>query len=323
MARIATLGSALQDIYLLDRDDFAPSMLNSQTVFGQIAIGSKVDIDQVFFSIGGGGTNAATSFARHGHQTIFLGAVGRDPAGEAVSRLLDEEGIDSSYLNVLARRQTGVSVILLDLKTGERTILSHRGTSARYDYLDPNDLELIQPDWLYVTTLRGDFRTLENFFKVAKALKIKIMFNPGKLELDSPSRLLKLISDYVDILLLNQVEASKLVKGENLIELITRLKTYAPAVIITAGSMGAIATNGQKTYRIGLYEDLRVRDTNGAGDAFGSGFLAHLTAGHSFRSSLIFASANSTSVVSRIGAKTGILTGSEPLHSMPLQSLSL
>ena len=104
-------------------------------------------------------------------------------------------------------------------------------------------------------------------------------------------------------------------------ELLVRLNGYVDTVLITDGAMGGIATNGIETYRFGIYEDIKVKDSTGAGDAFGSGFLAHLAAGRSFRSALIFASANSTAVISKIGANKGILTGSEVLHPMPIQKI--
>ena len=146
------------------------------------------------------------------------------------------------------------------------------------------------------------------------------MFNPGKLELEQKKKLLGLLED-VDILLLNKAEAAELVPGKVLAELLSHLANYVPTAIITDGSMGAIATDGKETYRFGIYEDVRVKDTTGAGDAFGSGFLAHLAAGNSFEDSLIFGSANSTSVVHQLGAKAGILTGKEDLHPMPIQRI--
>ena len=318
--KIASLGSALQDIYLVDRDDFAGTKVGDASIFGQLLIGSKVDIDKLSYEVGGGGTNSAVTFARHGHSAVFLGNVGHDPAGEAVLTLLDQENIDSSYVTFTPRLGTGCSVILLDAKTGERTILTHRGASAKFNNLDPTVLQDIRPDWLYVSSLRGDMSTLLDFFEQAKALGTKIMFNPGKLELEQPKKLLGLLED-VDILLVNKSEAAQLVPGQLLEELLSHLSGYVETVLITAGSMGAIATNGQETYRFGIYEDLKVKDTTGAGDAFGSGFLAALAAGKSFRQSLIFAAANSTSVVSTLGAKRGILTGQEKLHPMPIQRI--
>lgn len=320
MARILALGSALQDIYLIDHDDFVSTKEGEVEKLGQIVVGSKVDIDKISFEVGGGGTNSAVTFARHGHETIFLGNLGNDPAGQAIESLLDDEGVDTSYITHLKNQKTGVSVVLLDTKSGERTILTYRGASAKFDNLSEDDLDTINPDYLYVTSLRGDMDTLLRFFEKAHDMGCKIMFNPGKLEIKEKKKLLGLL-DLVDILLVNKTEAAEIVPGKILDELLSHLKNYCQTIIITTGAMGAIATNGKETYRFGIYEDLPVKDTTGAGDAFGSGFLAHLASGNSFKDALIFGSANSTSVVSKLGAKAGILYNDEDLHPMPIQKI--
>lgn len=319
MARIVSLGSCLQDIYLIDRDDFVGAKVGDQSIFGKLVIGSKVDIDKVSFEVGGGGTNAAVSFARFGHETIFLGNLSRDMAGEAVLACLDEENIDSSYVEFV-RGGTGSSVILLDAKSGERTILTHRGASAKFSNLNPDDLETAAPDWLYVTSLRGDLATLEKFVRKAQKLGVQVMLNPGELELEQPKELLKLLK-HVDILLVNKSEAAKLVPGVLLTELLSHLSAYCKTVIITDGEMGSIATNQTESYRLGVYEQVRMRDATGAGDAFGAGFLACLAAGNKFKDSLQYAAANAASVVQKYGAKAGILTGEEDLHPMPIQKI--
>lgn len=320
MARIVSLGSALQDIYLIDHDDFVGTKQGEVEKLEQINIGSKVDIDKISFEVGGGGTNSAVTFARHGHDAVFLGNLGNDPAAQAIESLLDDEGIDTSHITHLDKQKTGVSVVLLDTKSGERTILTYRGASAKFNNLDENALDEIKPEYMYVTSLRGDMETLKRFFEKAHSIGCKIMFNPGKLEIKEKKKLVDLLS-LVDILLVNKSEAAEIVPGKVLDELISHLSSYCKTVIITTGAMGAIATNGEETYRFGIYEDLPVRDTTGAGDSFGSGFLAHLAAGKSFKDSLIFGSANSTSVVSKLGAKAGILYGDEELHPMPIQKI--
>jgi sugar/nucleoside kinase (ribokinase family) len=316
MARIVSIGAALQDVYLIDHDDFGT---NSRGFFNQIELGTKVDIDKIKFSTGGGATNAATTFARHGHESIFMGCLANDPAGQAILNSLDDEGIDSSYITYLNRYQTGYSVIML-APSGERTILTCRGASAHFDALSPDDLETACPDWLYVTTFRGEMDMLDRFFTKAKSLGAKIMFNPGNLELEHLRKFLGLLSD-VDVLLLNKSEAQKVVDGKLLTELVAKLKNYVPNVIITDGNQGAIASDGKEIYRAGLYEDVAIKDSTGAGDAFGSGFLAAYADGQSFKDSLIFASANSTSVVQHIGSKDGILTKNARLHNMPIEEV--
>lgn len=320
MARIVSLGSALQDVYLIDHDDLAPTNIGEAAIFGKVLVGSKVDIDKISYEIGGGGVNSAISFSRHAHEAIFIGNVGKDSAGIAVTRALDKEGVDTSYINVLERKSTGTSVILLDSKSGERTILTCRGASGQFGNFSEDDLDMIHPDWLYITTLGGDMDTLERFLKKASTIGAKVMFNPGIKELHNTAKLIQLLK-YVDILNVNKAEAAEIVPGNTLTELLYRLNNYVDIVIITAGSMGGIAGNGTEIYRFGIYEDRKIKDATGAGDAFGSGFLAHYASGKSFRSSLIFASANSTAVVTKLGANRGIMCGGEPLHPMPIQKL--
>ena len=316
MARIVSVGSALQDVYLIDHDDFGT---NSHGFFNQLKLSAKVDIDKIKFSTGGGATNAATTFARSGHESIFMGCIAEDPAGQAILNSLDDEGIDSSYITYAKNTPTGYSVIMLT-PGGERTILTCRGASTRFDAIDPKDLETIYPDWLYVTTFHGDTDSLDQLFTKAKSLGAKIMFNPGKFELEHTRKLLGLLSD-VDVLLVNKYEAQKIVSGTLLTELIAKLKNYVPNVIITDGHQGAIATDGKEVYRIGIYEDVKIKDSTGAGDAFGSGFLAAYAAGKSFTDSLTFASANSTSVIQHIGSKDGIISQRTKLHPMPIQEV--
>ncbi|MCQ2570919.1 MAG: carbohydrate kinase family protein [Candidatus Saccharibacteria bacterium] len=316
MARIVSIGAALQDVYLIDHDDFGT---NSRGFFNQIELGTKVDIDKIKFGTGGGATNAATTFARYGHESIFMGCIANDPAGQAIINSLDDEGIDSSYVTYLDKCQTGYSVVLL-APSGERTILTCRGASAHFNSLNPDDLDTIYPDWVYVTTFRGDMDMLDQFFTKAKSLGAKIMFNPGNLELEHTRKLLGLLSD-VDVLLVNKKEAKEIVEGHVLTELVSKLKNYVPYVIVTDGNQGAIAADGKEIYRAGLYEDVKIKDSTGAGDAFGSGFLTAFADGKSFKDSLIFASANSTSVVQHIGSKDGILNKHAKLHNMPIEEV--
>ena len=316
MARIVSIGAALQDVYLIDHDDFGT---NSRGYFNQLELGTKVDIDTIQFSTGGGATNAATTFARNNHESIFMGCISNDPAGDAIIGSLDEEGIDASYVTYTNRAHTGYSVLLL-APSGERTILTCRGASAKFELLNPDDLDTINPDWLYVTTFRGNMDMLDQFFTKAKSLGAKIMFNPGNLELQHKRKLLGLLSD-VDVLLVNKQEAKKIVEGSTLLELINRIKNYVPTAIITDSHQGAIAFNEDEIYRVGLYEDVKVKDSTGAGDAFGSGFLAAFAGGKSFKDSLVFASANSTSVVQKIGSKAGIINQNARLHDMPIQEI--
>lgn len=314
IARVVCLGYSMEEVYLIDHDDF--NFKNNN-----ISIGEKVLIDQVSYQIGGSGTNTAVTFARHGHQSILISNVGDDQAAEAIKDFLIDENVDTSYLNQVSS-QTGVSVVLLDSKSANATTMTCLGASSKYNNLSASDLNLANPDWLYITSLNGDMNILLDFIEQAKANQIKIMWNPGIAELKQQKKVLGLLPD-IDVLILNQKEAKLLVQGEILEELITHLAAYTKTVIITAGSMGSIATNGRETYRLAEYEAQKIVDYSGAGDAFGSGFLAATLDGYNFKDSLIAAAANATSVISYIGPKKGILSANEKLHPMPIQKINL
>ena len=308
MSRVVCLGSVLQDIYMIDHNDL-----------GEIKTGEKLTIDKNSFEVGGGAVNAATNFARHGHETIVISNFGRDSAANAILNFLQNENVDTSYLN-FTRKKTGISVILLDSETGKRTILTCRGASESFTKFEASDLDLSIPDWLYVTSLNGDMNTCLRFFEKAKEKGIKIMWNPGMEEIAEKKKLLGLLQD-VDVLILNEKEAKTLIGGEILEELLVKLARYVKTVIITAGARGSIATNGKETYRLAEYEMKAPKDTTGAGDAFGAGFLSATLDGKKFKNALIFAAANATSVISYIGAQAGTLYGDEDLHPMPIQRL--
>ncbi len=115
----------------------------------------------------------------------------------------------------------------------------------------------------------------------------------------------------------------QIVEGETPEELIRHALHYVPVAIVSDGPDGVTASDGKTIVRAGMYEDVKVVDRTGAGDAFGSGFLSQWAAGKSLKDSIIFASANSTSVVTKIGAKTGILHENVKLHAMPIHEKTL
>jgi ribokinase len=79
-----------------------------------------------------------------------------------------------------------------------------------------------------------------------------------------------------------------------------------------------MATDSDKIVKAGMYEDVPVVDRTGAGDAFGSGFVARHAMGKGLEDAVVFASANATSVVTQVGATAGILHTHAKLHDMPL-----
>lgn len=314
--KIISVGAAVQDVFLSHSEEFKPvSDVSTHEQFMRLELGAKANVNNITFSTGGGATNAAVTFARQGLDAVFMGTLGHDPAGRAIIDVLDHEGVDTSYLSFNHKYNTGYSVLLL-APNGERTILTYRGASTHYHASDFR-VKGIEADWLYVSTLNGEFDILHTLFTEARKQGIKIMFNPGKSELLHPNKLRSLLED-VEVLCINKDEASMLVEGETLEELVRHLHHFVPIAIVSDGPNGVIASDKTTIVRAGMYQDVRVVDRTGAGDAFGSGFLSQWVQGKNMAECIVFASANSTSVVNHIGAKTGILAKGTMLHHMPL-----
>lgn len=317
--KFVAIGAAVQDVYLSRSDALKPVKEEDGEFYAELKMGGKADVDQINFSTGGGATNAAVTFARQGQESIFMGAIGEDPAGQAVRQELTLERIDARLST--SNHNTGYSVILL-ASNGERTVLTYRGASTHYEtaYFDLNELGDV--DWLYMSNLSGAVDILDKLFAQAKKLGIKVAWNPGKAELKQSERLKKLLP-FVEVLIVNKEEVQKIVAGDNLDDLMKAASKLVPVVVISDGPNGVAATDGKIILKAGIYEDVKVVDRNGAGDAFGSGFVCMWAQGKSLKEAVTFASANSTSVVSKISAKAGILKVGVQLHDMEMKEKQL
>ena len=320
MARIIAVGAAVQDVFLSQSEVLAPVCIDPDHCFTNLELGSKADVNQINFSTGGGATNGSVTFARQGHEAVFMGVIGKDPAGQAVLNDLDVEGVDTRHVRYSDQYNTGYSVLLL-APNGERTILTYRGASTHY-HANDFDLSEESADWLYVSTLAGNMKALDSLFSDAKEKGVKIFFNPGKGELKQRDKLVGLLSD-VDVLSVNREEMQQLVEGEDLESLVRHGLNIVPNIIVTDGVNGSMSSDGKTIVRAGMYEDVPAINRTDAGDAFGSGFLSQWANGVSLARSVQFASANSSAVVSKIGAKAGILRHGAKLHTMPLEERTI
>jgi sugar/nucleoside kinase (ribokinase family) len=302
--KILTFGAATQDVFLTGKALHARRDVRSRDYVEQFPLGAKIDVDNVYFDTGGGATNAAVTFARQGLEVGFIGKIGHDPAGAEVVRALRKDGVDLSRLIYDTKLSTGYSTILL-ASNGERTILTHRGASHDLKAKDI-PIRALEADWLYITSLAGNMDLLGKLLKHANNHGIQVALDPGNAELAQTKKLRALLP-LVTVIKANAEELRTLFGGTNLRETVVRAADTCPYVVGTNGPNGSYAAAAGKLYQAGAYQKVKVVDRLGAGDAFGSGFVAALAKGLPIEDALSLASANATSVVAQIGAKTGIL----------------
>lgn len=302
--KILAIGAATQDIFLSGKALVAKRDVRTHDYIEQFPLGAKIELDDAYFDSGGGATNAAVTFARQGLGASFIGKVGHDTAGANIVRGLTKEGVATEHVAIDSKLATGVSVLLM-APGGERTVLVYRGASQD---LNASDFPIrnLTGDWMYITSLAGNFDLLKRFLKQALARQMRVALNPGSQELAKPRKLLSLLP-MVDVLIVNIQEASALFGNKDTTELLQSITHYCRYGLLTDAANGSFATDSTHSYQAGQYHKVKIVDRTGAGDAFGAGFIAGLAKDMAIEDALTLASANATSVVTKVGAKAGIL----------------
>jgi len=311
---VICVGAAVQDVFLHGQV-LTPVKDGHGGWVENIKLGSKLDLDDITFSTGGGATNGAVTFAKQGFRASIAAKVGHDPAGDAVISDMKKYKVRTDMLSYSNKFQTGYSVLLV-APSGERSILTYRGASSNYR-MENFNFDKLEADWLFITSLAGNLEVIESLINHAEARHIKVALIPGKGEL-AQSEWLKSVLPKVHILSANVEEMQMLFEGNNKEELAKNASITVPVAVVTDGPNGVAACDRKMMITAGMYEDVPVVDRTGAGDAFASGFVAKYALGASLQDCLVFASANSTSVVSKMGAKIGILGKNAPIHTMEI-----
>lgn len=299
---VVCFGGATYDNYLLS-DEFSVIKKEKGKMLCQM-YGAKIEIKESIITTGGGATNAAVCFERLGLQAGLVCCVGRDFWGRAIREKLTEEGVSPLYIQITEKAPTSSSVFLVG-NDGGRTVLVYRAAS---NLLSKNkiDWNRLDSDWVYVSSLGGDFELLEKIVWFCRKKRIKMFFNPGGRELKKNKQLCALLK-YVDILSINKEELDVFLgENEDSIEDEEVFGIGSSIVLVTRGRMGADAFYNNKKYHQKIIENKTVEET-GAGDAFGASFVAGQIMGLTIEKSLLLASNNASSVVGKIGPKEGLL----------------
>jgi ribokinase len=305
---IVTIGSATRDVFLKSEQFKIIEDKSFSTGQGEcFALGSKIEIKDIVFTSGGGGTNTAVTFARQGLQTACVGAIGGDFNGRDITDELNREGVNVDNFQINEDGHTAYSVILVH-ESGERTILSYKGEGQNFD-TNKIPFDKLRTEWLFLGSLGGHYDLLETAVSWAVKNKVKLAINPGGKELTHGMEKLKPLLKNFSVVIMNREEASKLVgidydKESDIFKVMDDI--IGGVFVMTKGPEGVVVSDGKNIYRAGV-PDSPVVERTGAGDAFSSGFVMEYIRSGDISKAIQFATANASSVVTKYGAKAGIL----------------
>jgi len=306
MFDIITIGSATRDVFLKSEKIKIKKSKTSPTGFDEcLPLGAKIELDDIVFDTGGGATNAGVTFSNLGLKTATICRTGKDLAGLQINHMFKERRISNKFVQHDAKLGTAYSLILL-AGTGQRSILVYRGASKKISNKDiPWDK--VKTKWFYVSSLAGDMVMIKRIWQFAKKNKIKIAWNPGGKELAKGLTALKPYIKQTAFFTVNTEEAAELTKEKpGDIKAAAKKLKIAKCLSLTDGPKGAYAWHKGKGFFINTLKVKRV-NTTGAGDAFGSGFVAGLAMKNDLKFASKMAMLNSNMVITKMGAKNGLL----------------
>ena len=325
MFDVITIGSAVRDVFARTRD--IKAIKDKKFAVGEAAcfpLGSKLNLDEVNFSVGGGAINTAVTFANLGYKVAAIAKVGADPEGSHILDKAAAYGIHCDFIGQDKEHFTSFSFIL-SLPDGSRTVFRYKGASwhlqdSHIPWMD------FRAKWLYVNHLAGNSgNILPKLLERAKSKGMQIAWNPGTTQLEKPVELKKCMN-YADLFIVNQEEAASItgIPYQKKKQIFKKLDELVHGkVIMTKGAKGVDVSDGKTLWSAGVLPlaKSRIVDRTGAGDAFGSGFVAAIMQKPSnVEHAIQFASANATGVLTQWGAGRGLLKrGDSPFKFGKLQ----
>ena len=276
--------------------------------------GNKVEVDRYDFCMGGNATNVAVGLSRLGIRTGLCSEIGDDEFSIKIRNWLAKENIERLLVKQTTNSASSFAVIINF--QGDRTIFV-QDVEREHDF----DFGELTSPWIYLTSLGKEWKKpYEKVLKFAEENNSKIAFNPGGRQLREGKELLERVLEKTEILFVNKEEAELILYGHTTDKkdgdyvqgLIKGLQKLGPKiVVITDGRNGAYTVSETgKMHHQGITEG-KVVERTGAGDSFGSGFLAATLAGHPISVAMEWGARNATSVVGHIGAQAGLLTKKE------------
>lgn len=265
---------------------------------------SKLQVNRRERHCGGLTATALVAAARLGCRCAYAGALGRDPDSQFVLEALSDEGVDTSQVVYRPDVRPVRSVILVEERTGARTILydvtGALGADAKRPARDviESSRVLLVDRWGLPGMLRAA--------RIARRAGIPLV---ADLETFNVPRFEALL-DLVDHLIVSEDFARRYAEARDAADGVRRLwHPGRAAVIVTGGAAGCWWTDkaGGNPQHFPAYR-VKAVDTTGCGDVFHGAYAAALAKGLPMAERLRVASGAAALKATRPGGQAGIPT---------------
>lgn len=271
------------------------------------AFNSKIELTDYTQAAGGEVATAMAGLRRLGLKTAYIGRFGTDAAGDFGLQSLREEGVDLEYAEQIDGARTQIAFIVIDERSGERTVIWQRDKKLAYDAAE-TPLEAVgRAKVLHFTP--HDVKACLAMAKRAKEEGVIV-----SVDIDNLFEGVQELLSYVDIFIASADFPKKLFGKYDLREALREIKSLFGCGIVgvTLGEAGSLLLcEDQLIETPGFAVPGGCKDTTGAGDAFRVGLLHGLLTGSSVGESARMANAVAALKCRRIGARTALPTPAE------------
>jgi len=248
---------------------------------------------------GGKGANQAVAAARAGASVMMVGAVGRDPDGDASLAALAAEGIDVSRVRTVDA-PTGVAIIAVDAR-GENQIVVAPGANAEVSTDDGALNGVAAGPGVLLTCLEIPMPSVVAAVAAAARTGLTPIVNPAPAQ-RLPAELLAANP----ILTPNRQELLAISDAADMDAGLASLgASGAGPVVVTLASDGALLADGARRVRFPAIS-VDVVDATGAGDTFAGVLAAWLAEGRTLDQAVAASNAAAGLSVTRPGARDGM-----------------
>ena len=223
---------------------------------------------------GGSVANSIVGLSQLGDKVGFIGKVSDDKFGSKYEEGLKKENVNYFYSKKKEKLPTGTCLILVT-PDSERTMCTFLGTAGKINENDVNPDVIKKSDVIFLEGYLWDEgepkkafdKAINNANKVAMSLSDQFCVDRHK------SDFLNLVKNKLDITFANEQEITSLIEAKDFNEVVNFSKRLNKLMVITRGSKGAIAINGEEVAECDVQNNLKIVDLTGAGDLFAAGFL--------------------------------------------------
>ncbi|SBS36683.1 Ribokinase [Marinomonas spartinae] len=253
--------------------------------------------------LGGKGANQSVALAKAGADVKHVGAVHKNDA--QILAQLSDLGVNTDLIAKLDV-PTGHAIIQLN-KEAENAIILFQGANHALteEQVDQVLAQASSEDWVL---LQNETNLIQYIMRQARAKGLKVAFNPAPMD----AQLAKEVLPFVDLLIVNEVEAMDLIGVNDVDAAIDGLPKAYPelAVLMTLGKAGVRYFNQDQNLFVEAFS-VKAVDTTAAGDTFIGFCLSALMDQLDMKEVLTRACAASAICVTRMGASSAIPSISE------------